>query len=177
MPKDEDGCIFLPTPKLVEALSNVIITQISCGKAHSIAIPNSNSYYSWGAAASGQLGHSNIETFPFDEDGYPYHPIPKICEFTRNVKFVSSCCGDTHTLVLSDKGEIYSFGGNSFGQLGIGDGPDADVDLDGSPYVPIPRKIVFAEQIVIVKIACGDQHSLALDNKGELYSWGSNIGV
>ena len=175
MPKDEDGCIFLPVPKMVEAISTVVIVQISCGKAHSIAIPNTASYYSWGAAASGQLGHNNIEIFPYDEDGYPYHPIPKICDSMKGIKLVSSTCGDTHTLVLTEKGEVYAFGGNSFGQLGIGDNQDTDVDLDGSPYVPIPRKITFSEQAVISKIACGDQHSLAIDSKSNVYAWGSNI--
>jgi len=38
----------------------------------------------------------------------------------KGKNIIHGVCGDVHTLVLTDKGEIYSFGGGSFGQLVIG---------------------------------------------------------
>ncbi|KAH3903240.1 uncharacterized protein SCODWIG_03175 [Saccharomycodes ludwigii] len=50
----------------------------------------------------------------------------------RNIKKVS--CGDYHTLALDDKGAIYSFGNNRFGQLGF----LVSYDLE---TVAFPRKL------------------------------------
>jgi len=36
----------------------------------------------------------------------------------QNKKIVAISCGETHTLALSDSGHLYSFGGNTCGQLG-----------------------------------------------------------
>jgi len=42
--------------------------------------------------------------------------------------------------------------------------------------VPLPKKVAFTiEPVYITKIICGDQHSLAIDNKYNAYSWGSNV--
>ena len=35
-----------------------------------------------------------------------------------NKKIVAISCGETHTLCLTDGGHLYSFGGNTCGQLG-----------------------------------------------------------
>ena len=42
---------------------------MSCGKAHTIAVMEKGGFYSWGAGASGQLGHPDTSSFPSDEDG------------------------------------------------------------------------------------------------------------
>lgn len=34
-------------------------------------------------------------------------------------------CGDTHTIALSSRGQLYSFGRNQNGQLGLGTSADA----------------------------------------------------
>ena len=35
--------------------------------------------------------------------------------------FVAISCGSLHTIVLDDQGNLYSFGYNRYGQLGLGD--------------------------------------------------------
>lgn len=50
---------------------------MSCGKAHTVAVLSNGHLYSWGAGACGQLGHPDTSSFPADEDGYPYQPIPR----------------------------------------------------------------------------------------------------
>jgi len=79
MPKDEDGCAYLPKPVLIECLKELFVNEVAAGKAHTIAIiKDQGGVYSWGAAASGQLGHPDTHTFQTDEDGYPYQPVPKL---------------------------------------------------------------------------------------------------
>jgi alpha-tubulin suppressor-like RCC1 family protein len=43
--------------------------------------------------------------------------------------------------LLSRKNEVYSFGGGSFGQLGLGTLSSMPLDSDGAPYMPIPKKV------------------------------------
>ncbi len=77
MPKDEDGCAYQPKPKLITALKNFKVNEIACGKAHSVAVLANGAFYSWGAGACGQLGHPDTSSFPSDEDGYPFQPVPR----------------------------------------------------------------------------------------------------
>src|SRR5581483_9850114 len=84
-------------------------------------------------------------------------------------------CGIFHTLILTgnpnlsgnnrkDKGRVYSTGGNTFGQLGLGNKKNTN----------IPTRIKELENQKIVKIACG-HHSAALNDKGEIYVWGTGM--
>ena len=86
MPKDEDGCPYQPRPKLIVALKSMEVKEVSCGKAHTVAVLNNGHLYSWGAGACGQLGHPDTSSFPADEDGYPYQPIPR-CVTVSSMKF------------------------------------------------------------------------------------------
>jgi alpha-tubulin suppressor-like RCC1 family protein len=172
MPKDEDGCPFQPEPRVVESL-NVSVRHICCGKAHTVAVTEEGLLYTWGAGACGQLGHPDTSVFPFDEDGYPYHPTPKLVAALKYVKLTMAACGDVHTLVLSEDGAIYCFGGGSFGQLGLGVIKNLPVDVDDCPFMPVPKQIENLRKLKIVYIGCGDSHSVALTYSGEVYIWGA----
>jgi len=128
--------------------------------------------YTWGAGACGQLGHPDTSSFPSDEDGYPFQPVPREVEHLRDRRVVSTACGDVHTLALTDTGHVYSFGGGSYGQLGVKDVGAMPVDADNCPYMPTPHRVSGLE--VIVKLACGDSHSLTTDRDGRLFCWGAN---
>lgn len=172
MPRDEDECPYQPTPRLVEGLPERV-KGIACGKAHTTAVLSEGLLYTWGAGACGQLGHPDTSCFPIDEDGYPYHPTPKLVTGLRNAKIIKSACGDVHSLVLTTEGLIYCFGGGSFGQLGLGSIKNLPVDVDDCPFMPVPRHIDAFRNIKISQIACGDSHSVAVTTDGEFYAWGA----
>jgi alpha-tubulin suppressor-like RCC1 family protein len=66
--------------------------------------------YTWGQGVLGQLGHG---------DEKPQNQPRLIVSFLgTNVKAVS--CGNQHTAVLLESGEVYCFGRGNFGQLGLG---------------------------------------------------------
>ena len=48
-----------PNPSRVGSLTNVIITQVVCGYAHTLALSDEGIMYSWGANSYGQLGTGN----------------------------------------------------------------------------------------------------------------------
>ena len=72
-------------------------------------------YYSHGCDKFGQLGHAQEK-----KQGR----IEKICSpksLSFDILIASVSCGSRHTLILSHKGEVFSIGCNSYGQLGLND--------------------------------------------------------
>lgn len=66
------------------------------------------------------------------------------------------------TFALTHDGEVYGWGWNRHGDLGMGD----DV------YRIIPTKVETLKDIT--EISCGMNHTLALDRTGRVWSWGYN---
>lgn len=88
------------------------------------------------------------------------------------MKLTHASCGDVHTMVLTEAGEIYCFGGGSCGQLGFGDILQMPLDVDRCPFMPVPKKIESLNGVVVIQLACGDSHSMALTKEGYVYAWG-----
>lgn len=74
--------------------------------------------------------------------------------------------GVDHRLFLNSRGELFSEGENSCGQLGIGKGPEF-------LSTPVPYKIPGLSNIC--SISSTWEHSLALTDRGLVYSWGNNF--
>ena len=64
-------------------------------------------------------------------------------------KLTHASCGDVHTMVLNEQGEIFCFGGGSCGQLGFGDILQMPLDVDRCPFMPVPKKIESLNGLVI----------------------------
>jgi hypothetical protein len=75
--------------------------------------------------------------------------IPQI--FTFNSQIVSICCGDFHILILTENGEVYSYGKGLHGELGLGE------------IIEIcePRKLDISN---IVKVYAGVRTSFFIDS-------------
>lgn len=78
-------------------------------------------------------------------------------------KVVQVAAGGMHTLCLTTKGEVYSFGCNDEGTLG------RTTEKDGSEMVP--GKVDGLPTIIAV--SAGDSHSAALADDGTVYAWGN----
>jgi len=74
----------------------------------------------------------------------------------------SVSCGGYHTAAATIEGEVFTWGANGDGQLGLGDMIDR-----GSPF--LVKEVPFALQV-----ACGGRHSLILTEYGAALSCGSN---
>jgi alpha-tubulin suppressor-like RCC1 family protein len=70
--------------------------------------------------------------------------------------------GSTHSLALKSDGTVYSWGVNSFGQLGNG--------TTTNSRTPVKVKSLTN----VVAIASGWEHNLALTTDGTVYTWGAN---
>jgi oligopeptide transport system substrate-binding protein len=78
---------------------------------------------------------------------------------------IAIAVGRNHSMALDDNGDVYTWGANSYGQLGLGDTKNRSV----------PSKVTLPKGASEVKsIAAGGHHSMALDKAGNLYTWGAN---
>ena len=104
------------TPQYVKFFHNKNVVQIAAGSFYSLAITDDGQMWGWGEARMGQLGcnkHREIR-------------IPKLIEFPpeedgSQPKIKSCSAGYGHTAALSEKGDLYVWGFNTYGQVGLGD--------------------------------------------------------
>ncbi|CAG0888354.1 unnamed protein product [Darwinula stevensoni] len=85
---------------------------VACGHQFSVVLLNTGEVHTWGANANGQLGlNHNID-----------QPFPCKVGIDRGGIFVSQvACGHAHVLALTDEGDLYAWGSDDNGQLGVGD--------------------------------------------------------
>ncbi|KAI4884474.1 hypothetical protein NFI96_014102 [Prochilodus magdalenae] len=144
---------FLTKPAFVNSCGGDIVS-VSCGEQHTLLVAEDGRVFSCGRNSKGQLGRAKSK-----ETKVP------VIEGLGGVASVA--CGQEHSLALCDSGQVFSWGGGGEGQLGISS-PVAKSTKPGPVYVPSPLPIP------VIQIACGNFHSLALTNGGEVYSWGQN---
>lgn len=87
---------------------------------------------------------------------------PQRLVLPTNSPVVQIACGLHHTVVLTLAGEVFTFGSNQYGQLGTGD------------LQPPPSGVAQVKKIhgVIVQVAAGANHTILLNHKGAVYTFG-----
>ncbi|MCM8767581.1 MAG: hypothetical protein NC921_02210 [Candidatus Omnitrophica bacterium] len=147
-------------PVKVKKLKNIV--KISCGAFHSLAIDKNGNLYSWGKNWKGQLGdgtyqNKNIPVLVKGENGEGY---------LKDVIEVSA--GRNHTIVLTKDGNVYVFGGNTFGQLG-------NMILK---RINFPIRVYNGKELIkdVYLISAAGNYSVLLLKNNYLYFWGTNEG-
>ncbi|MCQ2816405.1 MAG: hypothetical protein MJ252_03975 [archaeon] len=127
----------------------------------------------WGVNAKGRLGYKDCEkvassTNKMTDDGelVQIQYNPKLVYFRKYVKIKEVACGFYHTLALTINGSVYAWGTAKYGCLGK--------YLKQDQYTPIEIEVDSDKKPFkdIVQIAAGMFMSLALTEKGRVYSWG-----
>uniref|UniRef100_A0A8D1H4J9 HECT and RLD domain containing E3 ubiquitin protein ligase family member 6 n=1 Tax=Sus scrofa TaxID=9823 RepID=A0A8D1H4J9_PIG len=142
-------------PERIPALKTLPVRLVSCGKEHSLAVCHRGRVFAWGAGSEGQLGTGDFKEVNF---------IPKKITLT-DIKIIQVSCGHYHSLALSEDGQVFSWGKNSDGQLGLG----KEVPSQASP-----QRVRSLEGIPLAQVAAGGAHSFALSLPGTSFGWGSN---
>lgn len=85
-------------------------------------------------------------------------------------------CGDLHVLALLDNGEVYAWGSNAVGQLGVGHAVVLGITLPNiiSVYAGEPKQVPFPGQTQIVSVRCMHNTSFAVARDGRVFAWGDN---
>jgi len=170
---DKFGTVeMLSFPGLVlEILPIIKIKQVTCGNEHVILLSESGMVFTFGNGSRGQLGHGNVE--PQDK--------PKLVEALEGIEIKSVAAGGWHTLALSETLDLYVWGWNESGQLGISMESDKKCDNLKTDDHKIPSLLTLPhplsigdEEITFVNISCGSRHSAGVSSDGYLWSWGWN---
>jgi alpha-tubulin suppressor-like RCC1 family protein len=159
------------TAQMVKYLREEEIVQVAgskaaSGQAHTLALTKSGEVYSFGSSAHGALGQ-----------GPEYRQCsPMIVKMSREtpIRFVVS--GAQHSLFVSDTGRLYTVGDNGYGQLGLGQaqkGKDAGKKIVFT-CEPEPLDEWHLEAGFVRIAAAGNNHNLAVTDRGQLWSWGAN---
>jgi len=144
-------------PEKIVAVAGQRVVAVTAGQHRSLAITADGAVWSWGGGGGGELGHGDEQR----------QLLPKKVEALAGQRIVAVSAGEHHSLALTADGEVWSWGGGSFGKLGHGDEQNQ----------LLPKKIVaFAGQRVI-DVSAGLYHSLAITADGGVWSWGGGIFV
>jgi hypothetical protein len=150
---DEDSRLI---PKQVRALAGHRICSVATSFSHCLAVTERGEVFSWGWNCEGQCGHGS-------KGGDQL--LPRRAEALTGVRARSASAGIFHSLVVTEEGTVYSFGGGSRGQLGHG---TLDDRYD-------PAIVATLRHVRIVATAAGDHHSIALTADGAVFSWGLDV--
>jgi len=105
--------------KVSNTLNYQRICSVSCGDKHSLAYCESGELYAWGSGEHGALGRGNTSLVP----------IPQPVSALSGTQINSISCGEAFSAAITGTGDLYMWGANDCGQLGI----DSDKSSISSP--------------------------------------------
>jgi alpha-tubulin suppressor-like RCC1 family protein len=146
-------------PRLVPDRPNEqpVVTQVAAGANDTFAVISNGALFAFGDNSDGQLGVST---------GFGTNdPTPTRVNLPDQVTQVAA--GADYTLALTSTGQLYAFGDNEYGQLGI---PTAVQKTATPTLVSLPQ-----EKGVVTQVAAGGGQTLVVTSSGQLYTFGFNI--
>jgi alpha-tubulin suppressor-like RCC1 family protein len=155
----------LNIPRMINGLYNII--QVSAGNNHSLMLNNKGRVYAFGANLYGQLGitttgwsHGQFGERIDNSFGNNNISInkPTLIQELNNITKISA--GHNYCLVLNNQGQVYAFGQNIRGELGLGDYNDRS----NPTLIPTLNNII--------QISAGNERSYVLDKHGNVYGFG-----
>lgn len=142
-------------PRLVEALKGVPCKQVAAGLSFTVFLTMKGHVYTCGTNTHGQLGHGDTVD----------RRTPKIVELLEGVgPVVQIAAGPSYAMAVTDDGTVHSFGSGSNFCLGHGEQHN---ELRPRAIQSFRRKTIH-----VVRISAGDEHVVALDSSGFVYTWG-----
>ncbi|TRZ23540.1 hypothetical protein HGM15179_003554 [Zosterops borbonicus] len=143
-------------PEQIGALAGQHIVHVACGESHSVALSDQGQLFSWGAGSDGQLGLTTIEDAV---------TVPRLIKKLNQQTILQVSCGNWHCLALAADGQFFTWGQNSYGQLGLG---------KECPSQASPQRVKSLDGIPLAQVAAGGAHSFALSLSGAVFGWGKN---
>lgn len=147
----------IKTPVAVEMPEgfNETIVSVSAGQIHTTFLTESGDVYAFGFNNNGPLGLGDEETRTV---------ATKIEGALDDETVIAIENGNGVSYAITDAGDLYGWGTNSNGQLGLG---DRDERL-------VPVKIEALDDETVVAVSSGTSHTLVLTADGQVYAFGSN---
>lgn len=186
-------------PKTIDTLSEIQesdIVKVAASKFMSAALTKDGAVYTWGYGKGGRLGHGDITVNTGNTS--TAIPFPRQVIALKGHIVTGIALAESHVLAVTHGGSVFAWGSNKYGQLGLGtnisntgtiytnpngnSGDKAKDDEDTSTTSAVgegsmcsePCQIYSLKKQRIIGIAAGDNHSVAFNDNGEVWCWGSN---
>lgn len=138
---------------VLNAIEAPLWVDVSCGRGHTLGIKYDGTLWAWGKNDSGQLGLGS---------GTGMYSVPIQVGSKTNWKSVFA--GGYRSMALDTDGNLWGWGNNGVGQLGLG----------YSSQVNAPTMIQYPYVTWTSVGASGGDSTMAVAHDGTLWSWGSN---
>ena len=139
--------------------------QVTVGNNTTYALHGDGRVYAWGWNAEGQTGRGAASI----QELVP-GVVTRASDGAALTDIVQVVGGGDFALALTAAGNVYSWGANRYGELGLGvqygQHYRAELIMDASGKAPLAN---------IVMLAAGENHALALEAGGRVLSWGSGL--
>ena len=129
---------------------------IACGGMHSAAVEKDGSCWLWGHGEYGQNASAQLKDLWKPSLLAAVDPISRM-----KIKVMSVALGMEHCLMISTSHELFSWGRNHRGQLGLGTTTDT---CEPTLVAAFPKAS---------SVAAGEDHSAGIAPGGEVYTWGN----
>ncbi|XP_033824399.1 RCC1 domain-containing protein 1-like [Periophthalmus magnuspinnatus] len=191
LPLVPEGYIALKPPFYRPLSPHLQAKSLALGPEHVILLSATGAVYTWGQGSHGQLGHGSLTS---EEE-------PRAVEALWGVPMKAVSAGGWHCCCISATADLYVWGWNEIGQLGLpsrgvrkaqkqnshdralqsqdpnvkpGDEPTQTED-DKEVFISIqafPALLDLNPQCEIKAVSCGSRHTAAVTTEGNLYTWG-----
>ena len=145
----------------VEALLGSRCVAVSAARFHSVAVTADGALLTWGWGRGGRTGHADVAS-----GGAVLLPrLLALPGMRPGARVVAVAAAKHHTLACTDAGEVFAWGCNRDGRLGV----------PGCDTAATPRRVSsLAGRVRVVALAAANRHSVALGADGAVFTWGSN---
>jgi hypothetical protein len=130
------------------------VVQVAARYSSSAAVTSSGEVWTWGDNMEGELGNGS---FGFDK--FVSHPAR--VENLPPIEMIA--VGGSYMAALTRDGDLWVWGANQRGELGVG---------DGDVRYPLPTRLTLNGPVETV--ACGASHTIAVMKSGKVLAWGDN---
>ncbi|XP_074533451.1 RCC1 domain-containing protein 1 [Halichoeres trimaculatus] len=189
LPLVPGGYIAMKPPFYRPLSQHLKAKSLALSAEHAILLTASGDVYTWGQGSHGQLGHGGLSS---EEE-------PRAVEALLGMPMSSVAAGGWHSACISDGGDLYVWGWNETGQLGLpsrglrkaqqqqhagassqhsGSTPAEELrekEENEEVFISIqafPALVDVTPSCEVQKVSCGHRHTAALTTTGELYTWG-----
>lgn len=128
--------------RFVDSLAGKRVKQVACGGFHTAAVTETGEVYTWGGGEHGQLGHGDKVN----------KTVPTLVRSLVDKLVVQVTCGWSHTVALTDTGEVFTWGNGDHGKLGHND----------TNKVTVPKMVEVLATKRVISVASYNEHTVAL---------------
>ena len=97
--------------------------------------------------------------------GHERKIVSELTHVAPELKFMEISLGSNHVLAISEEGQLYAWGDNQYGQLGIG---------DQTEMVQTPTLVAKVDNMCFDFVLSIENSSFAINEEGDVYAFGDN---